>query len=1123
MHALGLKVGGSDVEYFKFCMTISSLKILHLSDLHFGMSGQKTLWPTFKNTFYKDIERLTKKAGPWETVVFTGDLTQTGSAEEFSYLTDELRHLWNLFEKLGFQPSLLTIPGNHDLRRPEEHDAHAVVMSEWDTRQDIRKLFWKNETNEYKKFVSKIFDNYTNWKTNLASSGIPQVPSMFGVLPGDFSAQIENAGLKLGIVGLNSAWLQLSGSDYEGKLEVAPQQLHGATSCNIDDWVSGNDFNIIATHHPVSWFSKNGKSVWDSEIYIPDRFEAHLCGHMHATRTEVFSTNASSPKRSLQAASLFGLEHYGTHNEDRRHGYSLLEFSRNECRKIRQWPRVAYIMGDGSRKFIADPEVHYDDDEEYATFSVGARPEVPGVQVEIENIPVRDEVLILMGSEDSATKLSPLRVNYRLDLSHSEIRKAERAATLEELRHGRPVWIVSDWGLGTDEFIKSVSNVLGPDEPIFKLDIHSYRSKDQLINGLQTQLGFPFQQLGSYLDSVSPALLIADDVPQSNDSASEAYAGELLEIFKILQSFAKKLRVIITSRQAPASTSARVIKLKVLDEADTAVYISKHELGGDRSKNIDFVSTLHRHTDGVPIRLDTALKHVQLVGLSQLSSTNSDVSGKNASGYDASPIVRATFEELISDPSASRTIDLLKALAMFPAGETFNAIRRFNGVNGFYPQNADRLIELCLVDKIEYQPVSRKNDAVTPVIIIVRRQVREFLYATLSADELHALNRKAMSLYFGVEWRSGSIQTNSSLRFDVPSQVASVLTNATFMVMRKLRESVEADSREKITEAVNLTTALCGLLIQGDHFRAAYLLCEEAAAILENTSAETLDKLELVLFNIQWARSLRMVKKTEQSRDVSLKNLEKAKSRDDRQSININLALSYETLSEHALAIKYAKACVEISATDATGLQAKSIIIDNGADKENREKKLLALEKQSRKKGAHTVYSNLALQRAEELDDPLQAAVIAAEILIECEQKNDYYNGLRATIISAKGLLQEDIVPPAVMLNKLITGYHYLYSQRFQSLFNACHNILWKFFRKMGDEANLLRLYKHSSFIWRLSNLEKTEISYLRELASQLQGRTSGDFPIGIRSELDYVYTRSLSLQLQSQIFAVEQ
>jgi hypothetical protein len=52
---------------------------LHLTDFHYGLRGQNSLWPTLREPFFSDLEKLHKRAGPWQAVLFTGDFVQSGN------------------------------------------------------------------------------------------------------------------------------------------------------------------------------------------------------------------------------------------------------------------------------------------------------------------------------------------------------------------------------------------------------------------------------------------------------------------------------------------------------------------------------------------------------------------------------------------------------------------------------------------------------------------------------------------------------------------------------------------------------------------------------------------------------------------------------------------------------------------------------------------------------------------------------------------------------------------------------------------------------------------------------------------------------------------------------------
>ena len=55
-------------------------------------------------------------AGPWDLVLFSGDLVQKGT--EYAQLETIFGKIWDCFRQLGCDPKLLAVPGNHDLPSP---------------------------------------------------------------------------------------------------------------------------------------------------------------------------------------------------------------------------------------------------------------------------------------------------------------------------------------------------------------------------------------------------------------------------------------------------------------------------------------------------------------------------------------------------------------------------------------------------------------------------------------------------------------------------------------------------------------------------------------------------------------------------------------------------------------------------------------------------------------------------------------------------------------------------------------------------------------------------------------------------------------------------------------------
>lgn len=343
---------------------LATITWLHLTDLHQGLHGQKWLYPTIRQAFYEDLEKLHEKISPIDLVLFTGDLTQgdktiEDNKQQFEAFESTLQHLWEHLANLGSYPKLLVVPGNHDLFRPNEDLPIMVALESWHNKEKIRTAFWNNPNSDYRKLIEKAFTQYQEW---LTSTKIPLVPYNKGLLPGDFSATYEKNNIKLGIIGLNSAFLQLTKEDYEGKLDLHVQQLQPACSPDLPTWLNQHDMAILMTHHPTTWLSKEAQEHFNENIYTPGRFLFHAFGHMHEPNQVTFSSGGAKPKRQLQGASLFGLEKYKD-TIQRIHGYSIGSLSiEDNFGTLEIWPRIATKSTGGNYHLTRDPKFALDED-----------------------------------------------------------------------------------------------------------------------------------------------------------------------------------------------------------------------------------------------------------------------------------------------------------------------------------------------------------------------------------------------------------------------------------------------------------------------------------------------------------------------------------------------------------------------------------------------------------------------------------------------------------------------------------------------------------------------------------------------------------------------------------------
>jgi hypothetical protein len=312
------------------------------------MAGLNDLWPNVEEDFFDDLTFLCKQVSPLDLVLFTGDLVQRGGADEFKQVNTLLERVWASFRALEFEPKLLAVPGNHDLVRPSSRRNAALrnLMGLWQDGE-VQASFWDNPRSPERKVVSRTFANYVKWWESVP---VPK-PAAYvpGMLPGDFSATIEKEGVKLGIVGLNSTFLQLIGGDLQGKLALSLRQFHQACGGNGPAWIQQHTVALLLTHQPPDWLTREAQGQLNGEIHHPPhRFALHLFGHMHEGSFTSLSQGGANPRRRLQGCSLFGMEGWGDDKKDRRHGYSVGQLKIDgDAAELRVWPRSAMPKPDG--------------------------------------------------------------------------------------------------------------------------------------------------------------------------------------------------------------------------------------------------------------------------------------------------------------------------------------------------------------------------------------------------------------------------------------------------------------------------------------------------------------------------------------------------------------------------------------------------------------------------------------------------------------------------------------------------------------------------------------------------------------------------------------------------------
>lgn len=1059
---------------------------LHFSDLHIGQKGQDRLFPRFQSNLSSDLETLFQRvAKPFDLVIFSGDLVQKGLADEFSQFDETLDRVLGEIERFQDRPKILTVPGNHDLVRPAALDPMSIAIKQYWRDESLQEAFWGDEGESYRRFIADNFSNYTEWRRSAINRGVHVEPYSDGIFPGDASYRLKIRNRQLGVVALNSAWLQISGSDYIGELHVDTHQLLAITDQDPDKWSRENDACLLVTHHPTSWLREQGVSSWSNDIDPPSRFDAHLFGHMHKHETESRSRGGSQPRRTLQAASLFGLEkHSGGY--DRIHGYAATSIAFTETvRTITSWPRILVDTSAGAKKFV--PDNSQDIDESTSSYSINYS-SVNQVSLERRgNIDFPEGKTVKDLAPRTSVDLSQFNFNIGEERAHLRIRRVEQERFSQSLKEKGVVWLASDWGMGETGFLSAVRVRMGISaDKVFRFDFSGYDSRESFFADLQSKAGCTFQSVCDAISDVGAAIIVFADVRLDPFAAANSRASDIENLAQVVSDFASDAFVVITCSRSPKGVSFPVTELRPLDEADVATYVKDSELGDERYAKPEAVSKMFRHTDGIPNKIDIALRDLEIISIDDLIGTNTDLSPNAYSSTGIPTILKTAVDDLrcSDDQSNRRSYDLLLALSALPQGEQLTRIKRFLGVHPFGPIHARVLLERSLIETISLPALGAVAADSTNKNLVVPRYVREFVRDSTDESMAREIDRRALELYFGDSWAVGEI-SNSPTGRRVREALCDgyEINNASSIIIRSISRFIDDDAQKDIVSVVRLGLAFIAMLIKGDHFRSASLLCDDMLSSIRHRGG--LER-EVSLLLYHSGRSLRMNSRHQEALaafdDIETQFLDK----DQRQHRELCIALTHQMLGDEDAAVRHANMAIDFNKKSADSLQAETIIASFIKDRKKRSDVMKGLLAEAEKRKLITVANNIRINLSREV----KAIGVSAEELLratvrDSRKGSDFYNGFRA-IIDLAAELGDSPSFSAADKDFLVDAYHFLYNERMFDLFDRCHDELWKLFERSGDRGNLIRLFRHSSFMWRLRGEEEKEVKYLQKVAHRM-------------------------------------
>ncbi len=320
------------------------VRFLHISDIHLRPQRVKRYdQDRVLRGLLAFLER-DRASFPLDLIFVTGDLAQSGKADEYALVVDLLKRV---LEITSVPPErMFVVPGNHDvdrdvgrwLLRTLSRDEEAITFFE-DPRS---RAFHEQKFAEYKKSMGSLFG-----ATRPLGIGVG----------GDAVEVVEVKGARLAVASFNSAWFA-QGDDDKLKLWIGDPNVQRAIDRVADEEAL---FAIALMHHPFEDLHPVDRT--DVERQVERGFDLLLRGHLHNPQAHSLAGQRGGFIQVAAPASYQGSQ-WGN-------GCFLGEI-RPRARTVRLRP---YMYASGPDPWVLDTKVFPDDAEDghCRTYSVPAK------------------------------------------------------------------------------------------------------------------------------------------------------------------------------------------------------------------------------------------------------------------------------------------------------------------------------------------------------------------------------------------------------------------------------------------------------------------------------------------------------------------------------------------------------------------------------------------------------------------------------------------------------------------------------------------------------------------------------------------------------------------------------
>lgn len=632
------------------------------------------------------------------------------------------------------------------------------------------------------------------------------------------------------------------------------------------------------------------------------------------------------------------------------------------------------------------------------------------------------------------------------------------------------VFIEAGLGYGLYEFISSlISTVKHRIIKCIKIDMSEVISKGQVDDKVKTDSGHNLASL-IYTLSVhneSVYFIIFDKIRSNIDAEAITYLLKLRDIFRVQND---NIFFVYSSSVNFKEFSFIHTKLSELSLHETGV-ILRNRFDENRFKTYE-ISKIHEYSEGVMKKLEQIMYFLEDSSTQEVLSQD-DIFDDIFHSDSIPSITLKQIDILLNDPNKHLTLEMLKILSILKNGETLSNLRRDKMGNKFGPRNTKELIQLELATTIFI-------DSAT-TIIKINPIVKDYILSKMTVQEKHLIANAYLSVTF-IESKTG-IKLSSANRkiydngYNTEEDNANTLLKFAFDDCKsRLGTSNTPEGHEQYQRRMNKLLYLSESYIYGlcnsSRFNEAI---SSISSLIEYIREIDKDNLYKYYYHIAYAWRMKSNHDEAKKYLALSKDLCPPEDKETQRSIYTEELYILER-EDPMKAIGLARTRKNEFKSDTAAYILSDVMLSLNKEKGERIAVLEKQEKKARRLGYHTAANNILFTLNSEKNNSDQLNSLNTVIKTDTSP----YNICRATIYKNEALIKNGDIDKITEndFQRLINIYNYLFRQKFDSLFNKCHHILWTIAEYKKNNDLIIFIFYKGTIVWKLNADTENETKY---------------------------------------------